>query len=88
MIRKKIEIIVAEGIVKEAILDAISAWQASPTIRTQEALWDLVERSFSEFENNPLVHYTWNPLTKRLILMEGSFRFSYIKYKFKLPLKH
>jgi hypothetical protein len=82
MFRKKVEIVVAEGIVKEAILDSISAWQASSTIRTNEALWDLVYRNFPSINKELNAHFYYDPLLKKLTLMEGAGSYRFIKYKF------
>ena len=81
MIRSKIKIKLEEGVVKEAIIDAISVWEATPTIRTQEALWDLVHEEFPKLKGIP-AHFSYNPLTKSLTLGEGRSSKSWVPFTF------
>ena len=81
MFRKKRVLIVPEGKAKQDILDAISAWQASDTIRTHESLWDLFYETYPEWKT-VVVHFNYQPLTKVLRIMEGNSKDSWIKYTF------
>lgn len=80
MIRRKLDVKLAEGSIKETLMQCIATWQDKPNVKNHRSLWRKVGELVPEMNNSKYSHFNYDPLTEDLSIREGNSKYWFIKY--------